>query len=291
MAASMTGYGKGEAEIREGRAVVEVRTVNHRFIDFSISVPPFLLEYESAIKRIVKTKLKRGHVNISVSFEGSGRYQDSGLNRDFLSKAYREITGFASEEGIPGEVDINVLLSVDGAFGTRNIYVPGDKAWRCVRKALEDALSGCVKMRRREGEEMVRDIGKNLEKVKKLTEKIEKRAPVALRKMLGRARKRLGDLIGKSKMDDSRWEIEAAALAERSDFSEELARLKSHVSQFESVLKGKGEVSKRLTFIIQEMHREATTMGNKASDSRIIKYSISVKEAVEKMREQAQNLE
>jgi uncharacterized protein (TIGR00255 family) len=291
MATSMTGYGKGEAEMKEGRAVVEIRTVNHRFIDFSITLPPFMLEYEQEIKRIVKKLLNRGYVTVSVAFDSSEKYMGSGLNRPFLRKVYHDITEFAKREDIPGKVNINNLISMDGAFGSKNISVSAEKAWRCAEKALGEALRECVEMRRREGEEMKRDIVKNLGTVEKLTERIDKRAPMALNSMLKRAKKKLGELIGKSKLDDSRWEIEAAALAERSDFSEELARLKSHILQLKSVLKRRGEVSKRSTFIVQEMHREATTMGNKASDLKIVKDSISIKEAVEKIREQVQNLE
>lgn len=291
MATSMTGYGKGEAETREGRALVEIRTVNHRFIDFSVVLPPFMLEYESEIKRIVKKQLNRGYVTVSVTFESSEKYISSGLNRPFLRKVYGDITEFADREGIPGELDINNLISIGGAFESKNVSVSADKAWSCVEKALRQALKGCVEMRRREGEEMRRDIEKNLRTVEKLTGRIKKRVPVALNSMHKRAKKRLRELIGKSKLDDSRWEMEAAALAERSDFSEELARLKSHITQFNSILKRRGELSKRLTFMIQEIHREATTMGNKASDSKIIKDSISIKEAVEKIREQVQNLE
>ena len=146
-------------------------------------------------------------------------------------------------------------------------------------------------MRRTEGEELARDVARRLASLDKGVARIEKKAPAALRRSLARAKARLRQLLEGSDVEESRWLTEAALMAERLDFSEELVRLRSHLAQFRSVLEKGGETSKGMTFLLQEMHREATTTANKASDAVIIGECLAIKEGIEKIREQVQNLE
>ncbi len=134
-------------------------------------------------------------------------------------------------------------------------------------------------------------MAKRLKDISKAAAKIEKKAPKALKQTLERAHKRLENLLGKAEVSSDRWAIEAAALADRTDFSEELVRLNSHLGEFAAVLGKGGEISKKLTFLLQEIHREATTMGNKSADPVVIRDCLAIKEEVEKIREQVQNLE
>ncbi|UCF03997.1 MAG: YicC family protein [bacterium] len=291
MVASMTGYGKGEARLGEGMVNVEIRTVNHRFIDFSIRVPRPLNGYEKEIERIARRVLKRGHVYVTVTLDRSIETGTVAINKQLLRSVYRELTAFAAEEGIPGSVDINTLLSLPEIFSSEVEGPPASTLWVAVRGALEEALRQCVRMRRREGEALLRDIRKRTDALERVVAKIEDRAPQAIERTLAKIRKRLNKMLGDTAIDESRWSIEAAIMADRTDFSEELVRLKSHLQQLKSVIKKGGEISKKLTFLLQEIHREATTMGNKADDSVIIRGCLAVKESVEKVREQAQNLE
>ena len=160
-----------------------------------------------------------------------------------------------------------------------------------VSKSLGVALLDCIDMRRKEGAELFKDIIKRLAAMEKITASIEKGAPRAINRSLARTRKRLNQLLGDTDMDENRWVIEAAIMIDRTDFSEELVRLKSHLHRFRVVLKKGGEISKKLTFLLQEIHREATTMGNKAVDSRIIQHCLAIKEGAEKIREQVLNIE
>jgi len=289
MISSMTGYGKGEA--REGGVTVEIRTVNHRFIDFSIRLPRALGGYEREIEKIVRGKIRRGHVYVTITFDKSFESEAVVMNRDYLSRTYRLLADFAREEGIPGTIDIRTLLSVPDIFTNSLEETIPEGLWARVRAALEAALERCVAMRRSEGAELVKDIMHQRVIVEKAAERIEKRAPAALKRSLARAKARLKQLVASAEIDENRWMTEAALLAERSDFTEELVRLKSHLVQLGSIIERGDEVSKSLTFILQEIHREATTMGNKAADAAIIRECLAVKEFVEKIREQAQNLE
>ena len=166
-----------------------------------------------------------------------------------------------------------------------------ESLWARVREALGIALEQCIAMRGNEGAELVRDIMRRLAVLEKSVARIEKKAPLALKRALARAKERLRQLMDGSKIDENRWLMEATLTAERADFSEELVRIKSHLAQFRTVIEKGDEVSKSLTFLLQEMHREATTMANKAADAPIISECLSLKEGVEKIREQVQNLE
>jgi uncharacterized protein (TIGR00255 family) len=270
---------------------VEVRTVNHRFIEFSTRLPRPLAGYEREIEKIVRAKVKRGHVYVTVTFDKLFESEALVMNRAFLRKTYRLLSDFAREEGIPGTVDIKTLLSVPDIFTNSLDEVVPESLWGKVQSALGAALDRCVAMRRSEGAELMKDIVRRLAIVERSVGRIEKQAPAALKRALGRAKARLAQLIESSEIDESRWMTEAALMAEKCDFTEELVRIRSHLGQFGAVVRREGEVSKSLTFILQEIHREATTMGNKAADASIIRDCLAIKELVEKIREQAQNLE
>ena len=291
MIRSMTGFGKGETRVAGGTVSVEVRTVNHRFLDCSIRLPRALNSHEIEIERIVRKKIRRGHVYVTVSLDRFLETIGVGVNRDLLVRMHRELSDVAVRAGIPGTVDINALLLIPDILTTEAEAVPGPGLWTAVRAALGEALERCSEMRAVEGGELARDIGRRLSDIKRVAAKIEKREPVALRKTLARSKKRIRQLLEDTPVDDGRWAAEAAILAERTDFSEELVRLKSHLAQFKTLLEKGGEVSKKLTFLLQEIHREATTMGNKAADAAIITHCLTVKSTVEKIREQVQNIE
>ncbi len=291
MIRSMTGFGRGEAQVAGGAVTVEVRTVNHRFLDFSIRLPRSLNGYEIEIERIARKTIRRGHVYITVTLDRSLEARGMCLNGELLVRAYRELSDIAAREGIPGTIDINTLLSVPDIITAGGGDMPVSDLWGAIRRTLLEALGRCSEMREIEGAELARDISRRLSTIENVTAKIERRAPVALRMTLTRSRKRLQQLLEEKAIDDDRWAVEAAVLADRTDFSEELVRLRSHLSQFGSLLSKGGEVSKKLTFLLQEIHREATTMGNKTADAKIIMHCVFVKSTVEKIREQVQNLE
>jgi uncharacterized protein (TIGR00255 family) len=288
---SMTGFGRGEAKIGDGTVSVEIRSVNHRFIDLSIRVPRSISGFEREIERTVRRKMHRGHIYVTVSFDRAFESKMPAVNREFLRQAHGELQAFADEEGIPGKVDINTLLALHEAFTNESEEALSADSWPVVRRALRDALDRCMEMRADEGAELRKDIAGRLAAIEKIAARIERNAPGALKRTLAKAQKRLKNLIADASIEKSRWMVEAAVIAERADFSEELVRLKSHLRQFGVVLGKGGEVSKKLTFLLQEIHREATTMGNKATESNIIRDCLSIKEAVEKIREQIQNIE
>jgi uncharacterized protein (TIGR00255 family) len=287
----MTGYGRGKFEIDGGAMMAEIRTVNHRFIDFSTKLPPGMNQYQNYVEKIIRAKIKRGRVYVKLSFDSNFVSRHSGINKNLLKGLYREINEFASSEGIPGEIDIATLISCPDAFNSTESEIPSGKIKDALRESLSEALSGCVLMREKEGSILKRDIEGNLKKVGKFVEVIKRSAPAAIKAVSLRSKKRVKEILGGEKMDEKRWLTEVAIMADKADFSEELVRLDSHITQFGNELEKGGQVAKKLTFILQEIHREVTTLGNKASDAKIINKCLNIKENTERMREQVQNLE
>jgi uncharacterized protein (TIGR00255 family) len=288
---SMTGYGKGEARVGEGAVRVETRTVNHRFLEFTTRMPRSLYGREKEIERFARGKVRRGHIYITVSMDRALESQGIEIDLEAIRRIYWSLSTFASREGIPGGVSLDALLGVPDLVALNTEAIPGDKLWPAVKKALEAALDGCARMRAEEGAELERDIKKRIGRIGKAVASVEKRAQASTKRAFAKTKKRLKQLLNDASLDENRLLTEAAILADRMDFSEELVRLKSHIKQFETILERGGEASKKLTFLLQEIHREATTMGNKAAEAPIIRDCISIKESVEKIREQVQNIE
>jgi len=288
---SMTGYGRGKADIDCGAMITEIRTVNHRFIDFSIKLPNGMNQHQNFIEKIVRTKIKRGRIYIKLSLDSNYVARHSGINKSLLKELYREISEFASAEGIPGKVDIATLLSFPDAFGSTESGIACGKIKKAVKESVDKALDECVQMREKEGKILQKDMDRNLSKIGKSIEGIKKIAPEAIKKVFSRSKNRVKDMLSGSKMDEKRWMTEVAIVSDKADFSEELVRLDSHVVQFGHELEKGGQIAKKLTFILQEIHREVTTLGNKASDTKIINKCLHIKEYTERIREQVQNLE
>lgn len=291
MITSMTGYGKGSASLGNGEVTVEIKTVNHRFIDFSVRMPRLLSSLEKDVEKNIRRKIKRGHVSVNVALDKNFESEYTSVNKKLLKKTYRELSEFARKEKIPGKVDINTLLSLPEVFTSTVESIPERTMKTAVESAVGKALDRCVRMRRSEAGELIKEVLVQISRIEKTTAKIEKNTPAALKRSLARVKKRIRQMIGDSNIDKNRWEVEAALMSDRADFSEELVRLKSHLGQFTKIVKKGGEISKKLTFLLQEIHREVTTMGNKATDSGIIRDCLSIKGDVEKIREQIQNLE
>jgi len=289
---SMTGYGKAESASSKARVIAEVRSVNHRYLEVSVRLPKSLGGYEGEVEKIVKKRLRRGHVYVSISLERGTEEGGISINPAALGGIYRELARAAKREGIPGEIDINTLLSLPDVLAAIAVPPDSNRLWTLAKKALSGALRNCIDMRKHEGEALVKDISKRVKRLERLALRIEKREPALKKKAFERARRRVEKLLEQTAvLSDTRWAAEVAMMAERSDITEEIIRLKSHIAQFRKVMRAGGEVSKKMTFLLQEMHREATTMGNKSVDASVIRDCLEIKEEVEKIREQVQNLE
>jgi len=291
MLMSMTGFGTGEANSATSSVTVEVRSVNHRFLDLAFKLPRAIQNRESEIKDIVRGKLARGRVSITINIESPASGRAITINEQVLETYITQLRSFAKKHGLDDKLSLDTLMQLPEVVTARELEPAEDEVWPLVEKSLSAALDQCAKMRVEEGKALEKDLVQRMQLIDRTVTAIEKLAPDVAKKQVETMRKRVTQLGGDVPVSEDRIAAEIVMLADKTDFTEEITRLRSHEAQFNKALKGGGEVSKRLTYILQEMHREASTIGAKASGSEVIQHVVVLKEETEKLREQVQNLE
>ena len=291
MMRSMTGFGQGSTDTDEFKVRIDIRTVNNRFLDVHMKMPQELGALEIPLKKQIQGSLKRGRVDVLVSVEQT-RQAKFEINRPLLAGYLQAIGTIKEEFGLGGEPSIDLLAKLPGALQGSQDNPSADAALAAgVTGAMSQALASLTQMRTTEGEEIVAELTGRLNTIEKALPLIESQAnrlPAAYREKLA---KRLQEMTAGGMVDESRLAQEAVLLADRSDISEEIARLKSHISQMRDLFATNEEAGKRLDFILQEMNREANTILSKSGDIAISDAAILIKTEVEKLREQAQNVE
>jgi uncharacterized protein (TIGR00255 family) len=291
MLISMTGFGQGEASDESHVASVEIRTVNHRFLDYSFKLPRVLNSREREIKERIRERLARGRIYVTVSVESETAGRNVKMNTPVMERYLELLRGFAESHDVAGEVDINTLAQLPDAVVADEEEAAAQSLWPLVEKALAQAIEQCRQMRIAEGKALDKDLTGRMKVVGKTVGQIEKLAPDVTKRHAESLRKRVEQLVGEASVDEDRLTTEIALMADRLDVTEEITRLHSHVDQFNKTIASGGEVSKKLTYLLQEMHREASTIGAKASDSEMVQHVVALKEETEKLREQVQNVE
>jgi len=291
MLISMTGFGTGEATSGGSTVAVEVRSVNHRFLDLAFKLPRVLQNRESDIKELVRARLARGRVTIAMSVESATAGRAVTINEAALEQYLGQLRDFARRHKMDEHVSLDALMQLPEVVTVKEVEPGEDLLWPLVEQSLGQALDACLRMRLEEGRALERDLMERMALIENTVSTIEKMAPVVAKKQVEAMRKRVAQLAGDIKVSEERIAAEIVMLADRTDITEELTRLKSHLSQFNKTISDGGEVSKRMTYLLQEMHREATTIGSKAADPEVIQHVVVLKEETEKLREQVQNLE
>lgn len=295
MIRSMTGYGEAERDSPAGRLRLEVRTVNHRYFNASIKTPSALQRHERDIIDALQARLPRGHVSASLTLDRGPRANGAGAEVDLeRARSYRAaLEALQSELGVPGAVDLAMLARFSDVFRApvdpEGIVVDPE----VMRALAEEAARAVVLQRQAEGRRLRDDLEQRLEAIRGHLAAVEARAPVRLvaeRDRLREAVRALAEGVG---VDEDRLAREIALAADRWDVSEETVRFRSHVELFAETLRGEGgePVGKRLGFLAQEMHREANTIGAKANDAELAHAAVSLKEEIERIREQVENVE
>ncbi|MEJ2719716.1 MAG: YicC family protein [bacterium] len=287
----MTGFGHAEVSNRSARVSVEIRTVNHRYFDVSSKLPKALLHREHEIKDLLKQKISRGRVSISITAETELPKYKVSINFPLMKLYVDQLREFAKKYSIEGDVDLKTLAGLPEVFELEENENDSEILWPLVKKGTRQALVALGKMREDEGKALEADIRSRMTAINRLIKKVEKRAPKVQSQHVAALKERVTKIMEGVRVDRDRWMTEVALLADRLDFTEEVTRLKSHMVQFEECLNVGGPVSKKLTYLLQEIHREGTTISSKAADAEIVKYMVSLKEETEKLREQVQNLE
>lgn len=292
MIESMTGFGRGSSAMGDADVAAEVRSVNGRYVEVSVRAPRELGPYELEVQKRVRTELSRGKVTVAIQVERSTGVVALNINEAAAIAYANLLERLRFITGIREPIRLNELLSFKDIFvGEEAVTAPPESLWQAASEALAKALKACQAMRREEGLALAKDLEARLACIESALAEIDELAPeriVSAREVL---RSRLADLLGEDhSVDPGRLETEVAILADRLDVNEESVRLRSHIAQFRSALSAAEPVGRRLNFLAQELNREINTISSKANDSAIAHLAVTMKEELEKMREQIQNV-
>lgn len=290
MIRSMTGFGMAEGNIGGKRVTVEVRTVNHRFFNPSIKLPTAFSQWEGDVREALRKRIARGHVTVQVRYD-SGPDGGATIDPRRFAQYVEQLRELRERHVLKGDVELDTVLRMPGLFASPDEL--GDGSATELVKLVEEASDALSAMREQEGARLAGVIGERLAVLEASLDRIAERAPTRLVEQRDRLRLAVKELMDGAEPDDQRLSQELAMLASKLDMSEEIDRFRSHIAAFRNALQaGDSEpVGKRLGFLLQEMLREANTTGSKANDAPILGDVVSIKEELERVREQVENLE
>ena len=289
---SMTGFGKADAANRSGKYVVEVSSVNNRFLEVSVRMPRYLSTLESKIRDMISLLVSRGKVNVYINVEESdlspGKYQ---INRVALKAYHRQLEDIQKELGLDGKIELKDMMMLPDLANPEKEAVDEDEVWKTMEGAVSKALKRMLVMRRKEGLAMKKDMQQRLLTLSEQLKTVRSLTKNAVSVRRDKLVKRVNELLESPMRDSLRIEEEIAIFADKADITEECTRLASHLKQYRANLSLAEPTGKKLNFILQEMNRETNTIASKASDYQISSEVISMKNEIEKMRELVQNAE
>lgn len=288
---SMTGYGKGSSSKNKISAKVEIKSVNSRFFEVFLKMPSILSDYDYEIKEFIKSKVKRGKLNIVIHFKKDG--VENGflsIDKNKLLNQIELIKKIIKTSGIKDEIKLDHLLSSKEIFTTQEVELKKPE-FEIVKSALSNAIDKLVLMKKKEGAELSKDLASRIEKINKTVLEIEKEFRKSIYEYHVKLKQRIFELISNAEINEDRLNLELALIADRAEITEECVRLKSHLKFFKETLKKENEPGKKLNFLCQEMNRETNTISSKSISTSIVHSSVLIKEEIEKIREQIQNIE
>ena len=290
---SMTGFGRGEATGDNFTVSAEIKTVNNRYLDINLRLSSELQPIEAEIKKLLSTNLSRGRVDINLQYERTSEVVYE-LNRPLISGYLTAIREMQKEFDLAGEPDLNVIARLPNVLQTKKNNL-SEGFSEGIMTAISAALSNLQSMRKTEGESLKNDLKSLLADIANQLPKIESESAKVSEEYFERLEKRLAKLLAKSEsqieIDQGRLAQEVAYLSDKSDISEEITRLKSHIEQFESIVDEKDAIGKKLDFLTQELNREANTIASKTQNLVVKEAALAIKADIEKIREQVQNIE
>ena len=289
---SMTGYGAATAAEGGIEARTELRSVNHRFLQIKVRLPAELASLESEVEALVRDKLERGAVTINIAIDAKQLAAKPELDRALAKRWHKEIGALAKELGLEPAVTLDTLLALPGVVAATEDPKLREREGKLIAKSVRDALTALVAMRAAEGKSLAADLDRNAKELAKLALEVEKRMPKVVKEHHEALKKRVGELLeGRAGTPTSELPRELALLADRMDVGEELARLASHLEQWKTLVGKGGAIGRQLDFLVQELLREANTIGSKCNDAEVVQIVVEIKTRIERLREQVQNVE
>ena len=292
MIKSMTGFGRSEVLRDSRKFTVELKSVNHRYLDVNIRMPKKLNFFETAIRTLLKSYANRGKVDICITCEDSSQAQVAVKYNPVLAGEYlRYLRQMAEEFGLEDDVRVSVLSRYPEVFTMEEQTEDEEELWNGLKEALESAFAQFVETRTAEGENLKKDILAKLDNLEEQVAFIEERSPQIVAEYRKKLEEKVHELLADTQIEDSRIAAEVILFADKICTDEEVVRLQSHIRHMRNTLEEKEGIGRKLDFIAQEMNREANTILSKANDLEVSNHAISLKTEIEKIREQIQNIE
>ena len=292
MIRSMTGYGRCQSVIGGYDILLEIRSVNHRFFDFTAKIPRSYGYLEEKLKNFFQNGISRGKVEVSLSIYSVGGADAVIEVNESIAEGY--VNALRSANGnmqLTDDLSLSNLLRLPDIFNVRKAADDEETVWKCVSEAAQIALDNFISMRENEGKKMSEDIISKLGNIEKMVGDVERESPKVTEAYRCRLTERMKEILGGTQIDEQRILAEAAVFADKTAVDEETVRLRSHISQCRELLESSVPVGRKLDFLIQEFNREANTIGSKCQGLAITKTVIEIKSEIEKIREQVQNIE
>ena len=292
MITSMTGFGRSEVSFEKGTFTVEIRSVNHRYSDFSIRLPRSLTGFQDRIKELIKTRVSRGYITYQLSWEQAGEdIETLSVNEEIIKRYQKLFRQMNKEFGIKGKPTVNTFSRLSDIFTRESPVEDDEKLWSVAEEATNQALDSLVAMRQREGQTLAADILKRLDHITDHMKQANLRGPERLKKFKNRLREKVTSVLGEEAVDENRLIAEITIYADKWDFSEEEVRFRRHLEAFRTDFEKGGSIGRKLHFLLQELNREVNTVASKANDAEIAQHMVACKEEIEKIREQVENIE
>ena len=292
MLRSMTGFGRERAEFDEREILVEIRSVNHRFYEFSARTPRAYGDLDEKLKSLLGGKITRGKVEVAVYiYNKEGVNADISVNREIAHGYIDALRSVSDEFSLKDDLTLSSIMRLPDLFTVVKTQENEEQVWEQVKSAAEKALERFIEMRETEGVKMFEDISSRLDTIERAVLTVEERSPNVTEAYREKLYTKISEIVGDRNIDDARILTEAAIFSEKTAVDEETVRLHSHINQFRELINSSEPVGRKLDFLVQEMNREVNTTGSKCSDLDITKIVVDMKSEIEKIREQIQNIE
>ena len=292
MVRSMTGFGRAKNQINGFDVTVEIKSVNHRYFEFSLRIPRSYNFFEEKIKNFLSQKISRGKVEVSILIDDLNQNSTVvEINREYADAYIKALGDLSKQYKIKNDLKVSTLALNGEMFKVRRVAVEDEVIESAIMPVLEEAVENFIAMRSVEGERLLKDVTSRTENILSKVEFVEARSPETVTAYKEKITQKIKEMLSDNTVDEQRVLTEVAIFADKVAVAEETVRLRSHIKQFNSLLLSDEAVGRKLDFIVQEMNREANTIGSKAQDIEIAHTVVDIKSEIEKIREQIQNME
>jgi len=289
---SMTGYGRSQKILGGRDILVEIRSVNHRYYEYSSRIPRSYNYIDEKLKALLKTSVSRGKIEVAVTINNiEGKDTEIAINKGVAEGYVTALRSVSEELGLVDDITLSKLIKLPDVFSVQKTPDDEEQIWKDVSEVTAEALAKFVEMRQIEGERLRSDVIEKADNILSMVGCVEEISPQTVENYRNRLFKKISEILEDKNIDEQRILTEAAVFADKVAVDEETVRLRSHISQLKTMLDSDEPVGRKLDFIVQEMNREVNTIGSKAQDLNVTKYVVDMKSEIEKIREQIQNIE